>query len=89
LISVIDRGPGIPEDELEAVFNKFHRLQTSRKTSGIGLGLTICRAMVEAHGGRIWAENITGGGTRVSITLPLDQEVPGKVSCSEGGGLNG
>ena len=83
-IRIADRGPGIPEDQLGQVFDKFYRLKTSRKTSGVGLGLTICRAMVEAHGGKIWADNNPGGGAMVTFTLPLNEELPGVSHLEEG-----
>ncbi len=72
LVSVADRGPGIPPEELERIFDKFYRVRTlQRDTSGSGLGLAVCRGLVEAHGGRIWAENREGGGAVFRFTLPL------------------
>jgi two-component system, OmpR family, sensor histidine kinase KdpD len=72
LVSVADRGPGIPPEELERIFDKFYRVRTlQRDTSGSGLGLAVCRGLVEAHGGRIWAENREGGGALFRFTLPL------------------
>jgi two-component system sensor histidine kinase KdpD len=71
LIEVADRGPGIPEGERERVFQRFHRLDRGGvNTQGIGLGLTICRAVVSAHGGRIWVEGREGGGALFRIALP-------------------
>ncbi len=72
-ISVSDSGPGIPVEDRESVFDKFYRLRTSRQISGTGLGLTICKAIVEAHGGRIWVSSNPGGGALVVFTLPLDR----------------
>jgi two-component system sensor histidine kinase KdpD len=69
-ISVLDRGLGIPEEDLERVFNKFYRVQRPEHVTGTGLGLAICKGIVEAHGGRIWAGNREGGGTIISIALP-------------------
>jgi two-component system, OmpR family, sensor histidine kinase KdpD len=66
LISVEDFGPGLPEDELERIFRKFHK--------GAGLGLAICRAIVELHKGRIWAERLPGVGTAFRFTLPLEPQ---------------
>jgi two-component system sensor histidine kinase KdpD len=66
---VKDQGPGLPEAALDQVFNKFIRLNTG--TGGIGLGLSIARGIVEAHNGRIWAENHPDGGAFFSIALPL------------------
>lgn len=70
-VSVADRGPGIPPGEEQKIFDKFHRLPTVESPSGVGLGLTICRGIVTAHGGRIWAENRQGGGLAVRFTLPV------------------
>jgi two-component system sensor histidine kinase KdpD len=67
IVAVADRGPGLKEDELEKVFEKFYREKTS---PGAGLGLAICRAVVNVHGGKIWAENRTGGGALFQFTLP-------------------
>ncbi len=73
-VSIADRGPGIPPADLERVFDKFYRvLGTTRKknVTGSGLGLAVCLGLVEAHGGRIWAENRASGGAIFSFTLPL------------------
>ncbi len=69
-ISILDRGMGIPPEDLERVFDKFYRVQRPEQVTGTGLGLAICKGIVEAHGGRIWAENRTGGGTVMTIALP-------------------
>jgi two-component system sensor histidine kinase KdpD len=70
-IAVADRGVGIPHDDLARVFDKFYRVQNPNNAGGTGLGLSICKGIVEAHGGFIVAENRTGGGTIVTIGLPL------------------
>ncbi len=70
LIRIADRGPGIPSQELEQVFTKFHRVKRHGQVKGVGLGLSICKGIVEAHRGRIWAENRPGGGSVFSVTLP-------------------
>ncbi len=70
-IEVLDRGPGIPEDELPLVFERYRKSGESR---GLGLGLAICREIVEQHGGSIWAAAREGGGTRFVFTLPLRRE---------------
>jgi two-component system sensor histidine kinase KdpD len=70
-ISVADRGIGIPPDDLLRVFDKFYRVQRPGNVSGTGLGLSISKGIVEAHGGSIHAENRPGGGTIISIKLPL------------------
>jgi two-component system, OmpR family, sensor histidine kinase KdpD len=72
-IRVRDRGPGIPEDELAAVFARFAR-GGGAKGKGLGLGLAICRGIAEAHGGTIRAENAEGGGLEVEAVLPFAQE---------------
>jgi two-component system sensor histidine kinase KdpD len=70
LISVSDRGPGIPMEATERLFEKFYRAD-DHKTGGLGLGLSIARGLVEAHGGRLTAENRDGGGARFTIRLPV------------------
>jgi two-component system sensor histidine kinase KdpD len=66
-ISVADRGPGVPAEEREAVFDRFVRFDTGGRS---GLGLTIAKTFVEAHGERIWVEDVPGGGARFVFTLP-------------------
>lgn len=68
-VEVADRGPGVPPGEEERIFEKFYRGSTTGR--GAGLGLAICRGIVEAHGGRIWAQNLPEGGLAVLFTLPL------------------
>jgi two-component system sensor histidine kinase KdpD len=73
-VQVIDRGPGIPEEERDKVFEKFYRgARTRTSEGGAGLGLTICRAIVRAHGGKIAVRGREGGGTLVEFTLPVAQ----------------
>ncbi len=73
VVSVADQGPGIAEGELPMIFERFYRIDRSRarESGGSGLGLSIARSLVEAHGGRMWAESEPGKGTAISFTLPL------------------
>jgi len=71
-ISVSDSGYGIPAERLEIIFEPFF----TTKQQGTGLGLPIARAIIENHGGRIWAENRLGGGTVFRVTLPLAKVLP-------------
>ena len=77
-IDVVDDGPGVPRGKEEAIFEKFTRGEPESATPGVGLGLAISRAIVEAHRGRIWAQNESAGGARFVITLPrgTPPEVP-------------
>jgi two-component system, OmpR family, sensor histidine kinase KdpD len=78
LIQVADRGPGLPAGEEEKVFEKFHRAG-SLPAGGVGLGLAICRGIVTAHGGRIWAGNRSGGGAVFCFTIPAAGTPPSVV----------
>lgn len=75
VVEVADRGPGIPSGEEARIFDKFYRGRLARE-GGVGLGLTICRGIVEAHGGRIWAENRSGGGALFHFSIPLPEQQP-------------
>jgi len=78
VLSVLDDGPGIPEEDLPRLFDRFYRADSSRtRTSGgAGLGLAIVRAIVSAHGGRIEAANLPTGGARMTVVLPTLAEEP-------------
>ncbi|MFP2929317.1 ATP-binding protein, partial [Pyxidicoccus sp. 3LG] len=73
-VQVRDRGIGIPEDQLEPIFERFGRAVSSRSYGGLGLGLYLARRSAEAHGGRAWAESREGGGARFTLELPLEKE---------------
>ncbi len=72
LLTVTDTGPGLREDDLERVFDRFYQVDNSRTrhVEGTGLGLTICREIIEIHGGRIWADSEPGRGATFGIRLP-------------------
>jgi signal transduction histidine kinase len=82
LLSVRDEGPGIPPDEIEAVFDKFYQSGKAKANSGgTGLGLAICREIIGGHKGRIWAEHTAGKGCIVFVELPLGcSDIPSSVS---------
>jgi len=71
LITVADSGPGIPDSDREKIFEKFHQVRQGKKIAGqgVGLGLSICRTIVQAHRGAIWMENNLGGGSRFVVLL--------------------
>lgn len=75
-ISVADRGPGIPRGRENRLFEKFYRVRNESAQSGVGLGLAICRAIVEVHGGVIQAQNRSSGGAIFSFVLPQEQVPP-------------
>ncbi len=71
VVSVTDNGHGIPVGMEEKVFDKFMRGEKESSTHGVGLGLAICKAIIDAHRGKIWATNLPNGGARISFSLPL------------------
>ncbi len=73
LVEVLDRGEGIPPGDLDRVFDAYRRSTTARDSAGTGLGLALCRAIVRAHGGRIWVENREGGGAAFRVALPREE----------------
>lgn len=83
VVEVADRGPGLPPGEEGRIFEKFYRLQPDRE-GGVGLGLTICRGIVDAHGGRILAENRVGRGALFRFTIPVTERQPAADSESMG-----
>jgi two-component system sensor histidine kinase KdpD len=75
VFGIADRGTGIPPGDEQRIFEKFYRAGPARE-GGVGLGLTICRGIIEAHGGRIWVEKRPGGGAMFRFTLPIEQAQP-------------
>lgn len=75
-VSVADRGTGLLPGEETRIFEKFYRGGDAEPGKGVGLGLTICRGIITAHGGRIWAEARSGGGTIIHFTIPLTGPAP-------------
>lgn len=84
-VRIADRGYGIPEEDLERIFDKFYRVlprqPVAEHPAGSGLGLAICKGVMEAHGGRIWAEQRPGGGSLFSMTLPIAQDPQAEQEC--------
>jgi two-component system sensor histidine kinase KdpD len=76
VIEVADHGPGLPPGDEKRVFEKFYRSPAVRSRSGAGLGLTICRGIVELHGGKIWAKNHQEGGAVFGFSLPVEEQPP-------------
>lgn len=72
-LDILDEGPGIPEEELSEIWKRFYRGKTTRNASGVGIGLTLCRMIVQAQGGRVLCQNCEGMGCRFSIFLPAKE----------------
>jgi two-component system sensor histidine kinase KdpD len=72
IVAVADRGPGFPAGSEDQIFDKFYRAQQNGSIRGVGLGLTICRGIITAHAGRIWAEQNPAGGAIFRFLLPID-----------------
>ncbi|UZR30977.1 DUF4118 domain-containing protein [Methylococcus mesophilus] len=75
-ISIVDRGAGVPDSMQQKIFNKFFRVHAETAQSGVGLGLSICRSIVEAHGGMIEMSNRDGGGAVFKLRLPIPEHAP-------------
>ena len=73
IVSVLDRGPGIREDETERVFEPFYRGETRPTAPGVGVGLAVCKRLIEVSGGRVWVEPRPGGGMVAAFALPVIQ----------------
>jgi two-component system sensor histidine kinase KdpD len=82
-VEVADQGPGLSPGDEQRIFEKFYRAPRPGESSGAGLGLTICRGIIEAHGGHIWAENRPGGGAALRFTLPLTGTPPAVITALE------
>jgi two-component system sensor histidine kinase SenX3 len=72
ILSVADHGPGIPPEEHEKIFERFYRLgsELRRETQGVGIGLSVVKHIIEAHGGRVRVQSAPGQGSRFIIELP-------------------
>ncbi len=70
-VSVADRGDGVAADDLPHVFERFYRGKNTPRSDGLGLGLYLVRLLVEAHGGRVWAESAVGAGSTFFVSLPV------------------
>jgi two-component system sensor histidine kinase KdpD len=84
IVELADRGRGIPPEDLDRIFEKFQRSAATDAAPGVGLGLTICRGIVRAHGGRLWAENRPDGGAVFRFTIPLGGGAPHAADEDEG-----
>jgi signal transduction histidine kinase len=76
VVSVVDKGDGIPPEYKEALFQPYFRLGHQGNVKGMGLGLYIAKTIADAHGGRIWVESVLGRGSTFHVALPLDTPVP-------------
>jgi len=72
VVSFVDHGPGIPKESLPLIFERFYRVRGEKTVTGTGLGLYICKQIIHAHRGKIWAESTPGQGTTFFIELPID-----------------
>lgn len=82
VVTVVDGGPGVPAEEQVRIFERFHRAEGAQG-SGSGLGLAVCKGIVEAHGGRIWARQGSQGGLEIGFTLPITGEATPPVPPPE------
>jgi two-component system sensor histidine kinase KdpD len=82
VVEVADRGPGVPTGDEQMVFEKFYRAGGRRSDGGMGLGLTLCRAIISAHEGRIWLENLPAGGAAVRFAIPIRSDAAAEARAS-------
>lgn len=87
VVSIADSGPGIAQSEREAIFQRFYQIKENAEAyqQGLGIGLTLCRGIVEAHHGAVWVDDNPGGGSLVSLLFPV--EVGSKTKTSRVGAL--
>lgn len=81
LLAILDRGPGVPDPHKEKIFEKFHQIEPARKLrgQGVGLGLAICRSLIEAQRGVVWVTDRPGGGSVFNVLLPRQESEEGVV----------
>jgi K+-sensing histidine kinase KdpD len=73
-VRVLDRGSGIASGEIQSLFEPFYRSASTASVAGVGIGLTVCKRLVEGHNGRVWAHSRDGGGAEFGFALPLADE---------------
>ena len=83
-VQVSNQGPPVPAEYLEHIFDKFVRITDAERVPGTGLGLSICAGIIEAHGGRIWAENLPGRfAFNFTLPLTLDGRLPAEIKLEQ------
>jgi signal transduction histidine kinase len=76
VVSVRDRGPGVPAEDADKIFDAFFRSESSSAVKGVGIGLAVCKRLLEAYGGQLWLSARGGGGSDFSFSLPVASEPP-------------
>ena len=83
-VEVLDRGIGVAEGHEAEIFTAFFRSESARRTaSGMGVGLAVCKRIVEAQGGRVWARRRDGGGAAIGFALPLSRDTDPDVEADD------